>query len=173
MAKPGFFEDTFEKLAELGSSTGKKTIQAVSQTFSPLKLTEKILGQTDGEINQPNEQTKNKEKKGQSHTPLDFDKLKENYTKQDEQKEIALRNRLFKLVKQGEEKNLAEKKQEEERKKMIEEKEKEEEKKRKEKIKEQQQEQEIPRGKIRRSIFSPKKVAQKQHEEIKPAVGKQ
>lgn len=167
MTKPGFFKDTFEKLVELGSSTGKKTIQAVRQTFSPLRLTEEIFGKTTDDANQSNEK---KQHKDQSHTPLDFKRLNESYAKQDKQKEMALRNRLFQLVRQGEKQVLVEIKQNKEKEKIAEER-KEEEKKRQAKIK--KQEQEIPTGKIRRSIFSPKKVAQKQHQETKPAVGKQ
>ena len=169
MTKPGFFEDTFEKLVELGSSTGKKTTQALGQTFSPLKIIEKIFGQDENE----NRIEKKKEKKKSNHTPLNLKDLQEKYAQQDKEKETALKNRLFQLVKQGEEKVLQKKKQEEEKRKIMEEKEKEE-KERQARLKAQQQaQQEEPKGKIRHSIFSPKKMAQKKHAETKPAVGKQ
>jgi hypothetical protein len=48
------------------------------------------------------------------------------------------------------------------------------EKKRKEQEKKQQKQQgNIPQGKIRRSIFSSKKISERQHAELKPATGKQ
>lgn len=171
MTKPGFFDDTFEKLAELGTSTAKKTSQAVGRTFNPLKITEKILGvdEEQGSFDQNKEQLKSKGK----HTPLDFERLRRKYADQDKQKEAALRNRLFQLVKQGEERVFQQEKQGEEREKQMDEKQKQE-KERQARLKAQQEAQaEIPRGKVRRSIFSPKKLAQKQHAETKPAMGKQ
>ena len=173
MTKPGFFEDTFEKLVELGSSTGKKATQQVAQTFSPLKLTEKIFGQDQSQNENEEKKADKIRKKENSHTPLNFQELQRRYAQQDTQKEIALKNRLFQLVRQGEENVLQEKKQEKERKKTMEEKEKEE-KERQARLKAQQQaQQEEPKGKIRHSIFSPKTMAQKKHAETKPAVGKQ
>ncbi len=169
MTKPGFFDDTFEKLVELGSSTAKKTGKSLAQTFSPLRLLEKAVGL---DTNQADNQNKEKNVGKDSHTPLNFKRLKEKYDQQDKQKEMALRNRLFQLVKQGEEKEMERKKQEEMAKKQQEEREKAE-KERKKKLEEQQQAQElIPRGKIRRSIFSPKKAAQQKHAEFKPAGSK-
>jgi len=47
------------------------------------------------------------------------------------------------------------------------------EKKKKEEEKKKQQAGDIPQGKVRRSIFSAKKVAQRSHTETKPSTGKQ
>ncbi len=168
MTKTGFFEDTFEKLVELGLSTAKKTGKSVAQTFSPLTLLEKAAGLNNA---QDNHQEREKKTDKNSHTPLDFERLKEKYNQQDKQKEIALRNRLFHLVRQGEEKEIERKKQEEMNKKQEEEREKAE-KERRKKMEEQQTQELIPRGKIRRSIFSPKKAAQQKHAEFKPAGSK-
>ncbi len=169
MTKPGFFEDTFEKLVELGTSTAKKTGKSLAQTFSPLKLLEKSVGLNNG---QDDLQEREKKISKDSHTPLNFEKLKEKYEQQDKQRENALKNRLFQLVKQGEEKEIEIKKQEEMKKKQEEERERAERERRK-KIEEEQKTQElIPRGKIRRSIFSPKKAAQQKHAEFKPAASK-
>lgn len=168
MTKPGFFDDTFEQLVELGSSTTKKTGKTLAQTFSPLKLLEKVTGIN----NEDNSQSLEKKDRKASHTPLNFEKLKEKYRQQDKEKEIALRNRLFQLVKQGEEKEMERKKQEAMIKKQEEEKEKAE-KDRRKKLEEQKETQElIPKGKIRKSIFSPKKAAQQKHQELKPGGGK-
>jgi hypothetical protein len=170
MAKGSFFEDTFEKLVELGSATTKKTGKTVSQTFSPLKITEKMLG-LDSDQSIPN-QNETEEKKQNKHTPLNFEKLKKQYAEQDAQKQESLRNRLFQLIKQGDEKILHETSKKKEQQKLTEERTEVEEKKRRQIAQQQTQETTIPRGKIRRSIFAPKKVAQKQHTEIKPSTGK-
>lgn len=170
MPKGSFLDDTFEKLAELGVSTVKKSGAAVKQTFDPLKLAEKTVGST--------QQDKGMEKleKGQSqkqkHTPLDFDKLQKKYQDQDTIKMDTLRNRLFQLVKSGDEKILQEKKQEEAQKKQKELYELQE-KKRKEEERKRIEQQAIPQGKTRRSIFSAKKVAKREQAEVKPAAGKQ
>ena len=44
MAKGKLLEDTFEQLAELGSSTAKKTVKQVVQTLNPLASTDKQTG---------------------------------------------------------------------------------------------------------------------------------
>ncbi len=155
MKKGRILHDTFEQLAELGQSTAKKAVKQVGQTFIPLGMVE------DEQNKKPN------------HTPLDLDKLEKKYDQQDKQKEMALRTRLFQLVKEGEKEELAKlkrRKQEEEQKLLAEEQEK---KKKEEEEKKKQQVVEAPRGKVRRSIFSPKKVAQREHAEVKPATGKQ
>lgn len=168
--KPGFWEDIFEQLVELGASTTKKAGQSVAQTFSPLKITEKIINP---EASQQSSSAEKLQSGKDNHTPLNFEKLQEQYQKQDEQKTASLRKRLFQLVKAGEEKVLEKKrreKQEKEKKLFYEEQEK---KRREEEKKRQEQTAEIPQGKIRRSIFSPKKVAKRQQTEVKPASGKQ
>lgn len=171
MPKGSFLEDTFEKLAELGVSTVKKSGVAVKQTFDPLRLAEKTVGS-----NTPQDKGMEKLEKGQSqkqkHTPLDFDKLQKKYQDQDAIKMDTLRNRLFQLVKGADEKILQEKKLEEQRKKQKEVYELQE-KRRKEEERKRIEQQAIPQGKIRRSIFSAKKVAKREQAEVKPAAGKQ
>ncbi len=107
MPKGNFFDDTFEKLAELGVSTVKKSGTAVKQTFDPLKLAEKAAG-----ANTLQDKGMEKLEKGQSqkqkHTPLDFDKLQKQYQNQDQLKADALHYRLFQLVKGGDERMLQE-----------------------------------------------------------------
>ena len=150
----------WEDLRELGELIAKNTAQELRQTFSPLKILEGITG-------------KENEKRKQNSTPLDTEKLAKKYQEQDKQKEEALRQRLFQLVRQGEEEALQRQKKqetEEQRIKLYQEKEK---KRKEEERKKQGIPLEIPKGKIRRSIFSPKKVTQRQHPEIKPASGKQ
>lgn len=171
MRKTGqFWDDTFEQLAELGKSTTKKAGQAIVQTFSPLKLIEQTFSSQNSK-----EQSSGSRESGEkkpSHTPLDFEKLQQKYQKQDEAKLEQARQRLFSLVKKGEQEAIERRKKEEQEKLQKEyyqkQKEKEEEQKRK-----SEHEEIIPRGKARRSIFSPKKFAQKQHAEIKPSTGKQ
>lgn len=165
-----FWDDTFEQLAELGKTTAKKAGQAITQTFSPLRLIEHAFSPQNNK--EQSSGGKEADEKKPSHTPLDFDKLKHKYQKQDEAKLEQARQRLFNLVKRGEQETIEKRKKQEQENLQKEayqkQKEKEEEQKRK-----LTQEEIIPRGKVRRSVFSPKKVAQKQHAEIKPATGKQ
>ena len=174
MPKGSFLNDTFEKLVELGQSTAKQTVKSVGQTFSPLKILEQVTGvPTLNQTDKGAERLKNEGQKKNSSTPLDFDKLQKNYQDQDKIKTESLRNRLFQLVKSGEEKGLDRQKREEEEKKRQVAYEEQEKNKKKEEQKKQEQSAEIPRGKQRRSIFSHKKVAQRQQAEVKPSAGKQ
>lgn len=164
MAKGKLFEDTFEQLAELGKSTAKKTVKSVAQTLNPFSSLE------NGSSNPS--QSLEKQGKKNNHTPLDFDKLNANYKKQEAGETAALRKHLFNLVKQGDERMIMEKRQIELNKKR-EENFSQQEKNKEEQKKKQQQSSDIPQGKTRRSVFSPKKVAKQQHAETKPATGKQ
>ena len=173
----GLIEDTFEKLVEQGTTQAKKAIKStvgqVKQTVSPTKIWEQILG-IDSNPSIPSNPTNPLETfaRSKSHTPLNLDKLGKSYQDKEKQKTEVLKQRLFQLVKRGEEEILQANKQEEMEKKRKEAYEIEM-KKRKEEEKKKQQAGEIPRGKVRRSIFSPKKAAQRQHAELKPASGKQ
>ncbi|MDO9028153.1 MAG: hypothetical protein Q7U68_04760 [Candidatus Roizmanbacteria bacterium] len=166
MAKGSILSDTFEQLVELGQSTAKKTVKSVAQTLNPFDKTSET--QSTKHPKYP-ESPKNPN----NHKPLDFQKLKNKFQDKDKLQAEALRNRLFQIVKREDEKSLERKKMEEADKKRREEY-LAQEKKRKEQEKQQQEQQgNIPRGKIRRSIFSSKKVAERQHAEFKPATGKQ
>jgi len=171
MPKGSFWSDTFEQLAELGKSTAKQSVQAVKQTFDPLKMMEKTVN-PNAKNDKGIEQLEKGKGEKQSHTPLDFNKLENQYQNQDKMKADALRNRLFQLVKSEDKKILQEKKQEELQKKRQEEYEKQE-KKRRQQQQAMQQPADIPHGKERKSIFSHKKVAQREKTEVKPASGKQ
>jgi hypothetical protein len=161
----------WDDLWELGESTVKTTTQELRQTFSPLKILEGIVGGgNESPLIEKND--KNELKREQNSTPLDIEKLRKKYQEQDKQKEEVLRQRLFQLVKRGEEEVFQTQKQQEAEKQRMEayqeqKKRKEEERKRQEALVE------APKGKIRRSIFSPKKVVQRQQAEVKPAAGKQ
>ncbi len=178
MAIRDSFEDAFEKLVEQGATQAKKAVksagQQVKQTVSPTKMWEQLLG-TNSSQNSPNSLKSQKEKvgKGNNHTPLDIEKLNKKYQDNDKQKTEILRQRLFQLVKQGEEKVLYEKKKEEAEKKQKELYEAQMKKKKEEEKKKQEQTGQLPKGKVRKSIFSPKKTAERQHAELKPASGKQ
>ncbi len=164
MAKGQFWDDTFEKLAELGTSTVKKSGKSVKQTFNPLQIFE-------APSEQSAEQKKQMEKlKKKDHTPLDFQKLQETYQDQDEKKTAELRNRLFQLVKKGEEEELVKRKREREQQGQQELQEKEAKKKKEEEQKKLQEQSETPRGKERKSILAPKKrVVRESQAEFKPS----
>jgi len=169
----GFWSDTFEQLTEFGQSTVKKSGQAINQTFSPLKILETTDNSPLTENSSKKDRGERLPSKKQNSTPLDLESLHKNYQNQDKQKANALRFRLFQMVRSQEEKVIAQKKQEElERKRKLTY--EEEQKKRKEKEKKKREQTlVVPKGKIRRSIFSPKKMAERQQAEVKPASGKQ
>ena len=167
-------EDTIERLAEQGSTQAKKAaktaVKQIKQTFSPSKMWEQILGTSS--VSSESSNATSEVKSNGNHTPLNFEKLGKKYQDTEAQKTEALRQRLFQLVKSGDEKVLMDKKQKEQEKKRQEAYEVQE-KKKQEENKKQAQQGEIPKGKVRRSIFSHKKVAERQHSEVKPATGKQ
>jgi len=171
MPKGKLFEDTFEQLVELGQSTAKKTVKSVAQTLNPFdKGATTVKENSQNSLNSSTEKLKNKK---DNHTPLDFEKLKDKFQNKEKVQADALRNRLFQIVRQGDEKMLVQKRQKEMEKKRQEEYLIQEKKKKEEEKKRQQQVGNLPQGKIRRSIFSAKKVADRSHSETKPATGKQ
>jgi hypothetical protein len=174
MPKGSLLSDTFEQLAELGASTAKQSGTAVASTFSPLKMLEQVVG---GQPTKSQDKGMEKLEKGQSqaknNTKLDFTKLQEKYGQQDTQKTARLRNRLFQLVKGGEEKAIAEEKKKKEEKRREETSEEQEKRRKEAEKRHQEQSADIPHGKERRSIFSHKKMAARQQTEVKPASGKQ
>lgn len=180
MAKFGFFEDTFEKALEAGTTIAKQSGKQVAQTINPLKILEKATGsqsplpaEASAKAGQSPQSPESPQSKKGNHTKLDFQKLQNNYQNQDKAKTDALRNRLFQMVKGADEKILMQKRQEEIEKKRKEEYEGMEKKRREEEKKKQQTMQGAPKGKIRRFIFSPKKVAKREQAEVKPSAGKQ
>jgi len=188
MPKGNILDDTFEQLVELGQSTAKKTGQAMKQTFGPKALWNSAFGKSDDKTQSSEKQggpalrsfseggrtsEVERAKRSEKSTPLDFQNLQKKFETKDKVKADRLKNRLFQLVKSGEEKVWEEKKQEKiqkERQEVLEG----QEKKRKEIEKRKVDEQTgIPKGKERRSIFSRKKVVQRERAEFKPASGKQ
>lgn len=163
MTKGNLLEDTFEQLAELGQSTAKKTVKSLAQIVNPFDKT----GAKTSEVNSEQNQART------DHTPLDFDKLKSKFQDKDKLRAEALRNRLFQIVKREDEKILERKDMEEAQKKRQEEYSTQEKKRKEQEKKQQGQQGNIPQGRVRRSIFSSKKVAEREHAELKPASGKQ
>ena len=167
--KRTFVGDTFEQLTDTTSSTAKKATSAVSQTFNPL---DSINNEEQMQEQAAIEKAKEKmEKKKENHTPIDLKDFEGKYKEQDEKKAEELRQRLFKLGKEGEEEVYEAKKKKEEERKKKEEEEERQKKRKKEEEKKKQEENSLPRGKQRRSIFSHKKKAQEQHTEYKPTSG--
>jgi len=100
-SKGTFVSNVFENLEDLGKSTVKKSVSAVKNTFNPVDLIGKAVGmEVDNRI------------KNKNTTPLDLKKLQEKYQDKDKVKLDAYRQKLFQLVKSGEEKVFNEKKQE-------------------------------------------------------------
>lgn len=181
MPKGSFWDDTFEKALEAGQSMAKSGAQQLKQTFSPAQILKNAFtGESGGRTSEVKEERSDgrtsEVKRAKGTTPLDFAKLQEKYQNQDKSKTDALRNRLFQMVKSGDEKIMMEKKQKEEEKKRQEAYQ-EHEKKRKEAEKQRQAQMSgEPQGKERQSILAPKKkkkVPLPSAAEIKPSTGKQ
>jgi len=171
MAKGNLLEDTFEQLVELGQSTAKKTVKSVAQTLNPF---DKTSGGKTSEVNSEQNQARTSEvKRGNNHTPVDFDKLKNKFQDKDKLQAEALRNRLFQIVKREDEKSLERKEMEEAQKKRQEEYLTQEKKRKEQQQKIQGQQSSMPTGKAKRGFMSRKKTSEQQHVENKPASGKQ
>lgn len=168
--KFGLFDDIGEQLVELGKSTAKQSVKAVASIADPKLIFESVTGNKSNDKGME-QLEKGKGKKG-NHTPLDFQKLEDKYKDQDKAKTESLRQRLFQMVKSSDEKLMMEKKQEVMQKKRQDTYQ-EQEKKKREQEQQNQRGGELPQGKVRRSIFSKKKVAQREQAEVKPSSGKQ
>ena len=168
MAKGNILSDTFEQLAELGSSTAKKTVKSVAQIVNPFDNAKTSA------VGQEQNTGKTAEvKRGKDHTPLDFDKLKNKFQDKDKLQAEALKNRFFQIVKREDEKILERKKMSEEQKKRQEEYEAQEKKRKEQQQKVQEQQGGMPTGKTKRGVMSRKRSSEQQHVENKPASGKQ
>ncbi len=171
MAKGSILEDTFEQLVELGSSTAKKTVKSVAQIVNPF---DKTSGGKTSEVKSEQNQARTSEvKRGNNHTPVDFDKLKNKFQDKDKLQAEALRNRLFQIVKREDEKTMERKDMEEAQKKRQEEYSTQEKKRKEQQQKIQGQQSSMPTGKAKRGFMSRKKTSEQQHVENKPASGKQ
>ena len=164
MTKNTILGDAFEQLAELGSSTAKKTVKSMAQIVNPF---------SPNESNVSNKTNSPEVSRGKNHTPVDFDKLKNKFQDKDKLQAEALRNRLFQIVRREDEKVLERKEMEEAQKKRQEEYEKQEKKRKEQQQKIQGQQSGMPTGKAKRGTMTRKKASEQQHVENKPASGKQ
>jgi len=114
---------------------------------------------------------------GDKHTPLNFNKLQESYKNQDEQKMIAMKQRLFQIVKNDEEKTLMKGKQEKAEKERTTAQEEADNRRREEEQKRQQSVSSAPEGKSGRGTAlmgkKRRKPTEPQPAETKPGGGKQ
>ncbi len=172
MKKGTVWDDTFETAIETGKTMAKTGANQIKDTFNPFRMIENVFSKGDSKT--PEQLMKEKMKVKQGHTPLDFDKLNKSYQSQDAQKTNALRNRLFQLVRSGEEKVKQEKQQKkEEEKRQIAYTEHEKRRQEAEKAK-QQEASAAPQGKVRKSILGGgRKKATPDTAELKPSKGKQ
>ena len=156
MAKGNILSDTFEQLAELGSSTAKKTVKSVAQIVNPFDNAKTSA------VGQEQNTGKTAEvKRGKDHTPLDFDKLKNKFQDKDKLQAEALKNQFFQIVKREDEKSLEREKMEEAEKKRKEEYLAQEKKRKEQQKKMQNQQGNIPTGKVKRGFMTLKKSYEK------------
>lgn len=167
MAKGKLLQDTFEQLAELGTSTAQKTVKSMAQIVNPFPANESNASNESNKSHSPENNGKN------NHTPLDFDKLKNNFQDNEKAKVEGLRNRLFQMVKTEEERSLIRKRQEEMQKKRQESYDKQQKDKNEQKKREQQSSG-IAHGKLKGDNAQRRKAAAAQQQaEVKPSTGKQ
>lgn len=173
MRHGSFWSDTFEQLAELGKSTVQKTGQAL-KSFVP--KAQKIISSDEESASSTQRQINNATEKDlkQNFTPLDNKRLDRHYEKEDEKKLAEIRD-YFARVKTEEKQAIEEQKKEEAERKQKEEQELKQ--KRKQEIKKQKAQEAqgplLPKGKERKSIFSPTKVAKRSQAETRVGAGKQ
>lgn len=166
------------ELLELGKSTAKATKQGVKQTFSPIKMLQSMTqnpnalestkkdGDKNGEDQAPETIQQGKNPKGT--TPLDLNKLGEKYKDQEKQSLDAMRSRLFQLVKGDEQKAIEGRKREEQERLQKIHQEEEEKKRREQEKRQQDSQQNLPQGKVRKTIGAVhKQKAQEAHQEVK------
>lgn len=170
MTKNTILGDTFEQLAELGTSTAKHTVKSVVQIINPF---DKATGKT-SEVNPEQNSARTSEvKRSPNHTPVNFDKLKNKFQDKDKLQAEALSRLFFQNVKREDEKILQREEMEEAQKKRQEEYEEQEKKRKEQQQKQSQQQDSMPTGKAKRGTMSKKKSSEQQHVENKPASGKQ
>lgn len=175
MKKGSLVSDTFEQLAELGQSTAQKAGQTVKTlTAGTVKKAVEAAAVGGSSDKQQLSLSEKGKKERANYTPLDKNSLEKQYQTQDESQINTVRQRLYQFLerqKQEEKKVIEGRKQEElERKKTIE---KEEARKKKQQEEAKKQTVPLPKGKERRSIFSPKTIAKRSQVETRAGSGKQ
>jgi hypothetical protein len=99
------------------------------------------------------------QQQGQSHTPLDFEKLYGKHQQQDQQNVDSLRQKLFQMVNTDTEKAIETRKKEEEERKKEEAEEEQRKKEEEEQEKQEQMASDEPQGKQKAKIGQPRKKA--------------
>jgi len=168
MTKNTILGDAFEQLAELGSSTAKKTVKSVAQIVNPFDQ-----ARTSEVGPEQNTRKTSEVKRGKNHTPVDFKKLQNKFQDKDKLQADALSRQFFQNVKREDEKIIQRKEMEEAQKKRQEEYEEQEKKRKGQQQKMQNQQSSMPTGKAKRGTMSRKRSSEQQHVENKPASGKQ
>lgn len=165
MAKGNILSDTFEQLAELGTSTAKKTVKSVVGIVNP-------FSPDTNESNKSNMSNSPEFDGKKNHTPINFKNLQEKFQNKDKIAAEALKNRLFQIVKNQGERSVEQEKMDKQE-KLRNENYQAQEKKRKEQQQKAQNQQIISVGKTKRGVAVRKKISEQQHVENKPASGKQ
>ncbi len=178
MAVKQILEDSFEQAVEAGQSMVKSSAKQVKQTFSPWDMIANSFNES--KDSQAHLEAKAKEQMGKNKnsTPLQFGELQKKYANQDEQKIQMMKQRLFQMVKNNDEKTLLKSQQEKAEKEKNEAYEVIEKKRKEEEQKKQQTNSEAPEGKSGRGTAlmgkkKKRKPTEPQPAETKPGGGKQ
>lgn len=163
------FDPGDNDLLEFGISTAKSIPGQVAKAFNPLAGV--FDKKAESSPNTPNKdkgvEKLMKDANKDKSTPLDFQKLQNKFADQDKIKLEAMRNRLFNMVKNDEEKAILERKREAEERKQKELQE-EQEKKQKQLQAQQDQPSDVPQGKVRKQLgATAKKVVSDTRQEMK------
>jgi len=98
--------NAFEQVIESSKDIAKSSVKQVTETLSPWDMIRNSF--SDKEMSNSNSRLNSNEiqKKGQKHTPLDFENLDQKYANQDKQRLDSMKQRLFQMVQRDDERSL-------------------------------------------------------------------
>jgi hypothetical protein len=111
MAFKKIIHNAFEQVIESGKDMAKSSVKQVTETLSPWDMIRNSFTDTEGQSSHSSQKSKEGSRKGEKHTPLDFDNLDKKYASQDKQKLDSMKLRLFQMVKRDDERSLQQSKQ--------------------------------------------------------------
>ena len=172
MASKKIAHNTFEQVIETSHEIAKSAEKQVKETFNPLDMIRtSFTEEKNPQAKDSKSESKDTLSKDEKHTPLDFDNLNKSYADQDKQKIDAMKQRLFQLVKNDDEKTATKTKQEKAQKERTILQEEDEKKRREQEQRRQQSYSTSPQGKLKGG--KRKRPAEPQPAETKPGSSKQ
>lgn len=176
MALKKIIKNAFEQLAETGRDMAKSSGKQVKETFSPWDMIRNSFSEDEksksGKGPQEIQKLKEMQGNGGGASPLDFDKLQKSYANQDQQKIESMKQRLFQMVKNEDEKIIQRKDQKVAENKQVESQEIAEQRRREEERRRVNSQSNAPEGKSGRGTALSGKKKKRQPLEPQPAESK-